>query len=312
MTTHSRHTIDSDRLPEFTATYLRIAGDECAFIEAHTSHALPRLLAALERHGKRPEDVRYVVVTHAHLDHAAGAGALLAACPNATLLAHPRAAKHLIEPARLIAGATEVYGAERFATLYGTIDAIPQARVKSLADGETFELGGAKLRGVHTAGHAWHHLVVDDPTLATVYTGDAFGLVYPALQRGVRFALATTSPTGFHAAEAHKSIERILALGATSACLTHFGEIHDLAECAAQLRGWIDRSEAWVEEGARSSLTVKEVEASIAQKLRDAIEEDTRARGLSLTPADWEVLALDIELNAQGLAYAVGERRAKA
>jgi glyoxylase-like metal-dependent hydrolase (beta-lactamase superfamily II) len=312
MTTHSRHTIDSDRLAEFTATYLRVAGDECAFIEAHTSHALPRLLASLERHGKRPEDVRYVIVTHAHLDHAAGASALLAACPNATLLAHPRAAKNLIEPARLIAGATEVYGAPRFATLYGTIDAIPQARVKSLADGETFELGGAKLRAIHTAGHAWHHLVVDDPTLATVYTGDAFGLVYPALQRGARFALATTSPTGFHAAEAHKSIDRILALGATSACLTHFGEIHDLAECAAQLRGWIDRSEAWLDEGARSSHSVKEVEASIAQKLHDAIEEDTRGRGLSLTPADWELLALDIELNAQGLAYAVGERRAKA
>src|SRR5436305_1331356 len=121
MTTHTRHTIDCDVLPQFTAAYLRLAGDECAFIEAHTSHALPRLLAALAAHGRKPEEVRYLVVTHAHLDHAAGASAVLAACPNATLLAHPRAAKNLIDPSKLIAGASHVYGEARFAKLYGTI-----------------------------------------------------------------------------------------------------------------------------------------------------------------------------------------------
>ena len=140
MTSRARVTIDCDLLPRFTAAYLRIAGDECAFIEAHTSHALPKLLAALAAAGKKPEQVRYLVVTHAHLDHAAGASAVLAACPNATLVAHPRAAKNLVDPARLIAGATQVYGAERFAKLYGTIDPIPRERVKTLADGESVEL----------------------------------------------------------------------------------------------------------------------------------------------------------------------------
>jgi glyoxylase-like metal-dependent hydrolase (beta-lactamase superfamily II) len=309
MTAHSRHTIDCDLIARFTAAYLRVAGDECAFIEAHTSHALPRLLAALAANGRRPEDVRYLVVTHAHLDHAAGASAVLGACPNATLLAHPRAAKNLIDPARLIAGATHVYGEERFAKLYGKIEPIPKERVKSLADGETFELGGATLQALHTAGHAWHHFAVDDPALSTVYTGDTFGLVYPALQRGVRFALATTSPTGFHAAEAHKSIDRILSLGREAACLTHFDEVRDLEECATQLRGWIDRSDQWVKEAAASSAPLKELETTISGKLRAAIAEDTSSRGLSLTPADWELLALDIELNGQGLAYAAEEKR---
>lgn len=306
---HSRHTIDCDVLPRFTAAYLRIAGDECAFIEAHTSHALPRLMAALEANGKKPESVRYLVVTHAHLDHAAGASAVLAACPNATLLAHPRAAKNLIDPAKLIAGATHVYGEERFAKLYGKIEPIPQERVKTLADGETFELGGAKLQALHTAGHAWHHFAVDDPTLATVYTGDTFGLVYPALQRGIRFALATTSPTGFHAGEAHKSIDRIVALGREAACLTHYDEVRDLEECARQLRAWIDRSEQWVVEAAASPLQGKEIEVSISAKLREAIAKDTSSRGLALTDDDWKLLALDIELNGQGLAYAAEERR---
>jgi glyoxylase-like metal-dependent hydrolase (beta-lactamase superfamily II) len=309
MSVHSRHTIDCDTRPQFTAAYLRVAGDECAFIEAHTAHARPRLLAALKAQGRRPEDVRYVVVTHAHLDHAAGASSLLRACPNATLLAHPRAAKHLIDPEKLIQSATQVYGAARFAALYGTIEPIPNARVRSLADDETFELGGATLRAVHTAGHAWHHLVVDDPTLATVYTGDAFGLVYPALQRGVRFALLTTSPTGFHAGEARKSIDRVLALGEESACLTHFGEVRDLDRCARQLRHWIDRSEAWVDEAAQSEAPLPELEAHIAQQIRAALAQEAISLGLALTEADWELLSLDVELNAQGLAFAARQGR---
>jgi glyoxylase-like metal-dependent hydrolase (beta-lactamase superfamily II) len=307
---HARFTVDCDILPSFTAAYLRIAGEECAFIEAHTAHALPKLLAELARQGKRPEQVRWVVVTHAHLDHAAGASALLAACPNATLLAHPRAARHLIDPSKLVASATSVYGAARFAALYGRIDPIPAARVRALEDGETFELGTSTLRVHHTAGHAKHHFIVEDPALATVYTGDTFGLVYPALQRGVRFALASTSPTDFDATEARKSIAKVLSLGAEAACLTHFDEVRDLAAVGAQVGAWVDRSEQWLEEGARSGAPLAEIEASIVQKLRAAIDEDTRRRGLVLGAEDWKLLDLDVMLNAQGLAF-VAERKRK-
>lgn len=309
MTLHSRHTIDADVVPKFTSVYLRIAGGECAFVEAHTAHALPRLLAALRSHGKKPEDVRYVVVTHAHLDHAAGASALLGACPNATLLAHPRTAKHLADPTKLVASATQVYGPERFEKLYGKIDPIAPSRIRSLADNETFDLGGATLQALHTSGHAWHHLAVDDPTLETVYTGDTFGLVYPALQRGARFALASTSPTGFHAGEARKSIDRIAQRGRKAACLTHFDEVRDIEECARQLHAWIDRSSQWVDEAAAGPAESAFIEKDIARKLRDAIQMETSSRGIALTRDDWDLLSLDIELNAQGLAYAAMEQR---
>lgn len=310
---HARFTIDADVLPKFTATYLRIAGDECAFIETHTVHALPRLLAALEAHGKKPEDVRWVVVTHAHLDHAAGAGALLARCPNATLLAHPRAARHLVDPSKLVASATSVYGEKRFAELYGTIDPIPQERVRALDDGETFELGDATLRVLHTQGHAKHHFVVDDPRAGSVYTGDSFGLVYPALQKdGKRFAIATTSPTDFDPVEARKSIDRIVALGEPAACLTHFDEIRDVAEVARQLHAWIDRSEKWRDDAAKSSAPVAEMTAHIQSELRRAIEVDTTSRGIVFGEAEWKVLALDIELNAQGIAFVADKMRREA
>lgn len=311
MTNHARFTVDCDVLPQFTAAYLRVAGDEAAFIETHTAHAVPRLMRALDEQGLRPEQVRWVVVTHAHLDHAAGASAVIARCPNATLLAHPRAARHLVDPSRLVASATSVYGAARFAELYGTIDPIPADRVRALDDGETFALGDATLRVHHTAGHAKHHFIVDDPAIDTVYTGDTFGLVYPALQRVrvhgarlpvVRFAIATTSPTDFDPDEARKSVDKILSLGRGAACLTHFDEIRDLDEVAAQLRGWIDRSEALLRRVAAGE------EVDVAAELRRAIADDTAARGLVLTDADWKLLATDIELNAQGIVFAAKKR----
>jgi len=309
---HARFTIDSDVLPKFTATYLRTAGDECAFIEAHTSHALPRLLAALEAHRKRPEDVRWVVVTHAHLDHAAGAGALLARCPNATLLAHPRAARHLVDPEKLVASATSVYGEKRFAELYGTVGPIPQERVRALEVVETLELGHATLRVHHTQGHAKHHFVVDDPKIGTVYTGDAFGLAYPALQKnGKRFAIPSTSPTDFDPAEARKSIDRIVALGEPAACLTHFDEVRDIAEVARQLHAWIDRSEKWRDDAIASSASVAEMTTTIQKALREAIDDDVKRRDIVFGEEDWKLLALDIELNAQGIAFVADRLRKK-
>jgi glyoxylase-like metal-dependent hydrolase (beta-lactamase superfamily II) len=297
---HERFTVDADVTPRFTACYLRVAGDECAFVEAHTAHALPRLLAALADHGRKPEDVRWVVVTHAHLDHAAGASALLAACPRATMLAHPRTAKHMVDPAKLIEGATAVYGAARFRELYGTVTAIPEARVRSLADGASFELGGATLTAWHTAGHAFHHLVVDDPKAECVYTGDAFGLVYPALQSAGRFALPSTSPTGFHAAEARRSLDKVLSLGERFVCPTHFDAWEDGAAIAAQVRRFIDRADAWVTEAARGDEPAPALEARLRDAWWAAIREETP----TLDDAERALLTLDVELNAQGLAHA--------
>ncbi len=308
MTQHARVTIDADVTPQFTACYLRLAGDECAFIEAHTAHALPRLMAALAQAGKRPEDVRYVVVTHAHLDHAAGASALLAACPNATLLAHPSAAKNLIDPAKLVEGATAVYGAERFRTLYGSLAPIPRERVRTLADGETFTLGDAVLTAWHTAGHAYHHFIVDDPATSSVFTGDTFGLVYPALQRHGRFALPSTSPTGFNADEARASIAKVLSLGERWVCPTHYDAYEDGATIAAQLDRFIDRAEAWVdvEVGGGDEAPAASLQVRLQAEWWEAIAEEAPW----LTPDDQKLLALDVELNAQGLAYVIQRQRA--
>jgi glyoxylase-like metal-dependent hydrolase (beta-lactamase superfamily II) len=310
MSAHARFTVDADVVPRFTACYLRVAGDECAFVEAHTAHALPRLLAALERHGKKPEDVRYLVLTHAHLDHASGASAVMAACPNATLLAHPRTAKHMIDPGKLVRGAKLVYGAARFTELYGEVTPIPAERVRGLEDGESFELGDARLTVWNTYGHAFHHFIVDDPKAETVFTGDTFGLVYPALQTHGRFAFPSTSPTGFDAVEANKSLDKVLSLGERFVCPTHFDAYDDVAEIGALVRRFIDRAGAWVEEASRGTDTQQAIEARFVELWWSAIADEAPRFG----DAERQLLALDVDLNAQGLAHAacaIRDERAK-
>jgi len=305
---HLRITIDADVTPRFTACYLRLAGDECAFVEAHTSHALPRLMKALQDAGRKPEHVRWIILTHAHLDHAAGASALVAACPNATLVAHPRAARHMVSPQKLIDGATAVYGAERFKALYGTIAPIAASRVRALEDGESIDLGGSKLTVWHTAGHANHHFVVDDPATETVYTGDAFGLVYPDLQKHGRFTLPSTSPTNFDADLARASLDKVLSLGERFVCPTHFDAHEDAATIAAQVRRFIDLAGQWVDEAARGDETQAAMTTRLSQAWADAITRVAPSFGAE----EMDLLALDIELNAQGLAFAANAKRAAA
>jgi glyoxylase-like metal-dependent hydrolase (beta-lactamase superfamily II) len=298
-------TIDCDYVqPAVACAYLRVSDGECAFIETNTAHAIPRLLSALAAQGRSPEDVRYVIVTHVHLDHAGGASALMDACPNATLLAHPRAARHVIDPARIIAGATAVYGEEHFAALYGTIRGVDASRVRALDDGAEVPFGSGVLRFHHTRGHANHHFVVHDPAQDTVFTGDAFGLVYPRLQRSGLLAFPSTSPTDFDGPAAHASVDRIVALGTRSVCLTHFGEQTRVREIADQLHEWLTLSEALMEQSR--ALPEAGREAFLEGRLAAAIDERAARTGLTLDEDDRALLALDRKLNAQGLAWAAG------
>ena len=294
--------------PQLAASYLRVQDGEGAFIETGTSRNLPVLLAALASAEVAREAVRYVIVTHVHLDHAGGASALLAELPNATLLAHPRAARHLIDPSKLVASARAVYGADPFDQLYGTIAPVNAARVRALEDGSEVAFGRGTLRFVHTRGHANHHFVVVDTPRAAVFTGDTFGLVYPRLQRAGRFAFPSTSPTDFDAEAARASIDRVLSLGVERVCLTHFGEFSDLDAIASQLRGWIDLSQ----ELLRASLAQ---DAGAAERwIRDALSREMERRaqdaGLVLDEGDRALLAFDLDLNAQGIHYAASKQRA--
>jgi len=309
---HRIRTIDCHYMgqKDLAAAYLLIDGDEAAFVENNTAHSVPLLLKALGEEGLSPEQVRYALVTHAHLDHAGGSSALLEACPNANLVAHPRAARHLIDPSRLVASATSVYGEERFAQFYGTLKPIPAERVRTMEDGDTLSFGARTLSFTHTRGHANHHLIIHDSGSDGVFTGDAFGLAYPALQGRGPFTIPTTSPTDYLADEALSVVQQIVAMQPSRVFLTHFGERTEVEELGRQLIADLKVSKGIFEDAVESDLEGEALERRCGEALDRHLASRIRAQGLELDAA-FEVLALDRELNAQGLAFAAMRKRQK-
>lgn len=276
--------------------YLMQQGDEIAIIETGTAHTVPHILEALDKSGYSAASVRYVIPTHIHLDHAGGAGQLMAACPNAQLLIHPRGAPHMIDPAKLQAGTIAVYGAEPFNRLYGELLPVPAARVVEMPDGQQLDFNGRQLSFLHTAGHALHHFCVHDSLSSGIFTGDTFGICYPNLQtNGQPFIFATTTPVHFSPDDMLDSIDRLMALKPDVMYLTHFGPV--------------EPTEALVSGLKKSVVAFRELalkHQSIEGNRQSAIEEALLAwflKELGVQPDDdaakW--LSNDVHLNAQGL-----------
>lgn len=311
MTSRSVTTIDCEYFkPQYACAYLVQEKDRALFVENNTAHAVPRLLRTLSEKGMSPRDVEYVIITHVHLDHAGGTGALMKACPNATLLAHPRAARHMIDPSRLISSAKQVYGEKIFEQLYGSIEPVEASRVRAVEDGEEIVFGSRTLRFFHTRGHANHHFCIYDRVSEGVFTGDSFGIAYPALQSGGLFIFPSTSPTDFDPIEARLSIQKILATGAKRAYLTHFGEMGGLEAAAEQLIEHLDFSEIVLAEAVVSSLTDAELEGFCEKRLSQYYRQIFEEKGLSSDSELWERFKLDLKLNAAGIAYTAQRSRA--
>ena len=295
---------------ERAAAFLLLEGNRAVFVDNNTTLAVPHLLAALAEQGYTPDQVDYAIITHVHLDHAGGTAELIKHCPNATVLAHPKAARHLIDPSRIIAGATAVYGAETFAARYGIIEAVPEARVRSMEDGETVAWGRRTLTFLHTKGHASHHFCIHDSGDNMVFAGDAFGLSRMATMRpGPAFTVCTSSPPEFDPGEARISVQRILDTGAAWVYVTHFGCFDDLQVRAEQLLRSIDDLERIGREAASTSLSGEALQAFCQPLVVAAFERHLRECGVMDVDADMVWLEEDIRLNAMGLGFYVERLR---
>ncbi len=242
-------TIDAHYMyPGRAATYLVDDAGEAAFIDAGTQFSVPHMMRALLEAGRAPGAVKYIIVTHVHLDHCGGAAALARACPTAEVLCHPRSERHLIDPTKLVASATPIYGVEKFAALYGEIESIPAARVRSVNDGETCSLGKRTFEFLETPGHAKHHVSILDRTADAIFTGDAFGLTYPYLQRGTKpYANYVCAPPQFEPQVAKEVVRRIMDTKVGRAYVTHFGPCDAVQECGEQLLRVLDIFDAAVD-----------------------------------------------------------------
>ncbi len=286
--------------PGLDASHLVVHGERAAFVDTGTSHSVPLLLAALEAKGLEPGQVDWVFVTHVHLDHAGGAGALMAALPNATAVLHPRGARHMADPTRLIEGSKAVYGEDAFNALYGEIRPIPEDRIRTVEDGERLSLAGREFEFIHTEGHARHHYCIVDPTAAAVFTGDCFGISYRELDTAAGpFIFPTTTPVQFDPEAAHATIRRLLSYRPEQAYLTHFSRVTAPAALAPQLHRDLDE---YVK-----IATAHRDDDDPAASIRDALRDWTFARldehGFDPDPElREEILNMDMALNAQGLA----------
>ena len=282
--------------PRLASIYLLVRDGEVAVIDTGTRYSVPNLLATLDELAIERSSIRYVIPTHAHLDHAGGAGVMMQAFGQAQLIAHPRAARHLIDPSKLVAGSIGVYGERAFAELYGTIEPIDEARVVIAEDGDRHDLGGAALRFIDTPGHARHHFCIFAADSGDLFTGDTFGICYDEMKPLPRGLLPTSSPVQFDPGALHDSIERLLALAPRRLLITHFGAIDDPAARAAPFRDWIDRYVELCEQ-------VRPRDAAGDRELQRRLEADVReAAGDAIDPARLHaVLDMDLRLNADGL-----------
>lgn len=285
--------------PGLACCYLVRRGQEYAFIETGTSPGVPRLLAALDARGIARDRVRYVIPTHVHLDHAGGAGRLMRELPRATLVAHPRGARHLIDPSKLVAGATAVYGAAAVQAMYGEILPIPAERVLAAEDGRRLPLGDGELLFLDTPGHARHHFCIWDGASRGFFTGDTFGLSYREFDGpGGAFLFPTTTPVQFEPDAWFTTLDRLLSFAPERMYLTHYGCVENVARLADDLRAGLRRYTALAAPLARAP----DRHARLLEALmRDAMAALRALRGPLPEPRARELLAFDMELNAQGL-----------
>lgn len=297
---HGIHVVDTGfHRPHFDAAYLMVERGRGAFIDTGTSHSLPRLLAAVEAAGLAREQVDYVIVTHVHLDHAGGAGVLMRELPNAKLVVHPRGARHMIDPAQLLAGARAVYGAEEVARSYGEVPGVAAERVVATADGMTLDLAGRPLQFIDTPGHARHHHCLWDARSRAFFTGDTFGLSYREFDNhNGPWILPTTTPVQFEPDALKASVQRMLSFEPERMYLTHYGGVGDVARLGATL---VEQIDAMAALGRRVHGSADR-HAALRRGVADLHTSSAIAHGCPLPRDEIErLLAVDIELNAQGL-----------
>jgi len=287
--------------PLLDASHLVVRDGRGAFVDTGTAPAMPRLLDAVQRAGLDPEDVDYILLTHIHLDHAGAAGQLAEALPNATVVVHPRGAKHIAHPDKLIAGTKAVYGEAAFARLYEEILPIDEARIRTVEDGDRLTLGRSTLEFIHTPGHALHHYCIVDLDGDGIFSGDTFGISYRDLDTANGpFIFPATTPTHFDPDQAHASIERLMRYHPRAMYLTHYSRVDgDLERLAEDLHADLV---AFVEIAQRCAKAADRV-AAISRMMRAYLGARLDEHGFPDDPARRDaVLDMDIGLNAQGLA----------
>lgn len=290
-----------DQEPNRTNCYL-ILSDRVALIETGPAPGAPYIRDALKNLGIPLEKVDFIIVTHIHLDHAGGAGTLAGDLPQAKVYVHPRGARHLINPSKLIAGARAIYGAS-FDNLFGDILPVPQERVYTPGDGETLDLGGGRVLTFHyTLGHARHHFVIHDPASRGIFSGDALGIRFQALSAllGTDFTIPSAPPPEFDPRAAVETLDRMRGLDPEYIYFTHFGRAAGAPAILNRIKELVLHSESTGRQVFASGGGAGEIEAALWKLVMNEL---ARHGAIDKEHPAVKFLELDIRLNAEGIFH---------
>ncbi len=222
-----------------TAGYL-IRSDRPCLVETGTALSAPTVVDSLAHLGIGPADLATVVVTHIHLDHAGGVGDIAAAFPSAQIVVHERGARHLVDPAKLVASAHRVFGPV-MDELFGDLKPTEAERIIALGEVGSIDLGGGRrLDAFHAPGHASHHLGLLDSVTGDLYTGDAAGVYVPESDE----LRPATPPPDFDLNLALASMDHMRDVAPARLLFSHYGPVVEvesaLDRSEAVLREWVD------------------------------------------------------------------------
>lgn len=285
---------------EFDAIHLIVENGRVAIVDTAVNASIPHLLGELDRLGFARSCVDYVILTHVHLDHAGGAGQLMAALPAAQLVVHPRGARHMIDPSRLVAATYDVYGREMAIHKYGEILPIAAERVIAAQDNTAIRLGERELLLLDSPGHAMHHICIRDSRTGHIFAGDTFGLSYREFDRGGRrFIYPSTTPSQFDPDALHRTIDMIAGFEPAAVYVTHYGQVHDVMRLADDMHRLIEAQLAIARQENNSEPGRHE---RIMAGLRQLVAAEAMAQGWGILGNDaCELLSADLGLNADGI-----------
>jgi glyoxylase-like metal-dependent hydrolase (beta-lactamase superfamily II) len=284
-----------------TGTYV-IADEDITLVETSASPSIPHLMKGLEHLGIALEDITYIILTHIHLDHAGGAGLFLQHCPNAKVIVHPKGARHLEDPTRLIAGAKAVYG-EEFNKLFDPILPIPFERMLIKQDRESLKTSDTStLTFYDTPGHANHHLSIYDSVSKGMFSGDTVGIYYRELdEEGLEFYLPSTSPNQFNPDAMLAAAELYESIGVERIYFGHYGVSENPKEVYKQLHYWLPKFVETAKSAYREYASFEDQVAATSKNIFTEVAVHLGEKGITADHPVFEIIAMDLNVCSMGL-----------
>ena len=266
-------TIDVRHLGRVTSVASQLLATDAGpvLLDTGPGSTLSTLKAELARLGVAVADLHAILLSHIHFDHAGATGLLVEENPELTVYVHELGAKHLIDPAKLVASATSIFG-DNMDRLWGRFLPVPAAQIRALHGGETIQLGGRRFEVLHTPGHAVHHVSYFDVADRTAYIGDTGGLRLPVLP----VTLPVTPPPDFNLEAWLASLDRIEAWAPRRLFSTHFGfdddPITHFADLRRGLRDWAETARTLLAQDLPDGVRAERFSDYVAARLADHAE----------------------------------------